>query len=262
MHPSFRWLIWPTCLFPFSAIAQTSVLPDIRLDPQDIISSKVTEFGQRSITVQKLDPVRMEEKVPAASFRMAPPATATAGEAGSQGSDEVSALKPSRTFSFGASVYIQDNSRPEDAVTDLHFPATNGRPAVSFWVKANFLWMSGFSRVEGENEDLDYFMVVSAVTGKLPADVAAEDWTTSHYRLAEGTPTEEQVAVVQRLLDFYHAPGRQERLRTAYEARQRESALHAAERAANPPEAKGLIIRHWRLDASGRPGTSAAGGAR
>ncbi|RYD24996.1 MAG: hypothetical protein EOP87_25190, partial [Verrucomicrobiaceae bacterium] len=158
MHRPFRLLVLPTCLLPFSAIAQTGVRPDIRLDPQDIVSSKATELGQRRITVQKLDPVRMEEKVPTASFRMAV-AQAVAPEAESAGSAEAPDTKPTRTFMFGASVYIPDESQPEDAITHLHFPAAAGRPAVSFWVKANFLWMSGVSRIEMENQNLDFFMV-------------------------------------------------------------------------------------------------------
>ncbi len=218
-----------------------SELPSLEILPQDILSSHTVHDGIRDLTLQKLDPAAMEDQrlslPPAVLFRSAPPV------AEMEPPEEPADNRPVHTLILGASVHIADESHPEQAVTRLQF-WNNGRD-VSFWIPANALWLSGHGEVTTDAARFHLLLAVSQVSGDSTAP-AFSSLPPGGFVVAEGEPSQEETAAVRALLDFYQRDT--QLLRTQYEARRAQAAAAEAERAANPPEKRPVIMHYWRAD--------------
>lgn len=77
---------------------------------------------------------------------------------------------------------------------------------------------------------------------------------TSSIRFVGERPSDEALALIRALLTYYDANKLQ--LEVSYEQRMADCEERQRELLANPPEAKNLIIRHWRLDQRRMPTSS------
>lgn len=236
----------PLILFPLLASAAEPP-HSLEILPRDILSTKVTTEGKRRIIIQELDPRAMAEKE--RRLRPAPVAPPIpAPELPSEPRDE----KPLRHLSLGASVHIPDPARPENAVTHLQlWPTGGGAPVASLWVNANFLWLTGLPHeIETATARHTLLLIASQGSGPVPENLPFPADGKATLLIAQGDPTEEQLEPIDQLLALYDRD--KARLRGNHERRQREAAAAEAERRANPPENKDLIIRYWRTDPAGR----------
>lgn len=242
MNPCHSSLLF-ACGLAVASATEPAAPPPLEVLPEDILSTRTTHDGLRSVTLQQLDPAAMEDQRIALEPVVPPQADPEPAE---EGQEEPADQRPVVIVSLGASVHIPDPAHPEQAVTRLQF--WNAGRDVSLWVPANFLWISGHGDIGTETIRYSVLMAVSEGSGD-PAVPEFSSLPTGGFVAAEGEPTAEEAAAVRALLDFYQQDT--QGLRLQYEARRAQGAAAAAERAANPPEKKNVILRYWRTDAAG-----------
>jgi hypothetical protein len=219
-----------------------SELPALEVLPQDSLSTRTVHDGKRQVTLQKLDPAAMEDQrlalPPSVLSRPVPPL------AEPENAEEAPDPRPVHTLMLGAGVHIPDKAPPEQAVT--HLQLQNHGRGVSLWVPANFLWLSGHGEIATETARCSLLMMVSEGIGGSDAVPSFSSLPPGGFVVAEGEPTAEETAAVRILLDHYHRDTQS--LRARYEAHLAQAVAAAAERAANPPERKPVVMRYWRVD--------------
>lgn len=232
------------CGLAVASATEPAAPPPLEVLPQDILTTRTTHDGLRSVTVQQLDPAAMEDH----RLALAPvvPPQANGEPPAEEGQEETADQRPVVTLTLGASVHVPDPEHPEQAVTRLQFWSA-GRDVV-LWIPANFLWLSGHGDFGTETVRYSVLMAVSEGSGA-PSAPAFSSLPTGGFTVAEGEPTAEEAAAVRALLDFYQQDT--QGLRARYEIRRAQAAAAAVERAANPPEKKNIILRYWRTDAAG-----------
>ncbi len=245
-------------LFPLSLHAESPAPPPpLEVSPQNIIGTKVSHDGNRLVICQQLDPVAMAAKTEALRPPPVPAPTVTPPQLG-EGEDE----RPLIHHFLGASVIIPDRARPELAYTflQIHDPQA-GAPPVSLWTNINFLWLTG-GVLEVETADgirHSFMLMASCGTEEVPPNLPFPEDGSPGLVIADGNPSDKQLAPLDALLERYARD--RDVLRATYDARLAEGARIEAERRANPPEKKDLLIRWWRADDAARAG-NAEGGAR
>ena len=78
------------------------------------------------------------------------------------------------------------------------------------------------------------------------------------FVITSGDPTAETLASIQSLHDLYN--NEHDRLKAAYEGRERAQRLHEAKLKANPPQLKNIVLNYWRSDSAAK--TAGKGAAR
>lgn len=228
------------------------------LEPADIVSTTVVQDGERTITYQKLDAGRMAEKIALAeaSRKAAAAVEVPADPSPADPADEM----PVRTVMFGAGVLVADPARPENALSEIRlWPQDGPGQPFTLWANANFLWLTGIGEVIHGGTRHHLMAMISPGVSEVPENLTFPQENGAGYVVTEGNPTAEDLAPVQALLDRYNDPAERARLRAAYEARLAGYAAREAERRANPPEKKDLLIRYWIPSTSTVP---REGGAR
>ena len=66
-------------------------------------------------------------------------------------------------------------------------------------------------------------------------------------------PTPQTLASIQSLHDLYN--NEHDRLKEAYDGRERAQRQHEAELKANPPQPKDIVLNYWRIDSKDQPKT-------
>lgn len=244
-------------ILPLSLNAETPAPPQLEISPQDIIAARTIHDGNRLVISQQLDPETMAAKLEALQPPPAPTPPAQLPQLEGDGNE-----KPLMHHFLGASVIIPDRAHPERAYTflQIHDPKT-GAPPVSLWANVNFLWLTGgvldVQTADGIRHS--FMLMASGGTEEVPPNLPFPEDGSPGLVIAEGNPTEHQLAPLDAILERYSRERVQ--LREIYERRLREAAAAEAARLANPPEKKDLLIRWWRADDAART-QAAEGGAR
>lgn len=227
--------------------------------PEDVLESKTVDLGQRQITTEKIAPLELPP-VP----EPAPPPDPLAPEVQQQ-IHELGEKHPDSTLVFiGATVFRS---------ADLPGPRTlvrvwdqESKSSYSCWSSANWNWLGGIGGVQGEDGrqyvlimshgvmDIDRWSEFMEEQGKEFAAPALPEFAAGEatFVVSEGSPTAEALAPVTALHQLYNKDG--EKLRAAFEGRERARQEREELLRTNPPRPKNIVIRHWRMDEAGREG--------
>lgn len=211
----------------------------------DILYSQKRKLAQRDITFQRLKPISLPalpEQTAAQDAEM-PPSVESPAE-----------RKSFKVVMLGASVNIPDGN-PEHARTLVQIWNGQSGQYSSLWVNANFLWLTGFAEFESAGTIYSLLLAVSRGSDEVPS-LSFPSETEASIIIEKGQPSAEDLAPINALLKLYNDPAEREKLKTAFEGRLRESQRLEAERAANPPEKRPLVLQYWRLDDAGLEGRS------
>ncbi|NQW99129.1 hypothetical protein HQ447_00620, partial [bacterium] len=145
------------------------------------------------------------------------------------------------------------------------WPQAEGQP-LTVWSSADFALLSGFSTFADSADSTTSLLMMWSVTN-------LDDRTAFHAKFARpfktpeipefppgkatfvissGTPGPQSLASLQSLYDLYN--NEYERLKTAYEGRERAQRLHEAELKANPPQLKDIVLNYWFTDSAEQAG--------
>ena len=164
----------------------------------------------------------------------------------------------------GATVYRFDDS-PSRSLVQLWHQA-EGEP-VTIWSSADFALLSGFSTFSDSADSTTSLMMMWSVTNldtrtalqtKFSRQFKAPDFPDfppgkATYVIASGNPTPQTLASIQSLHDLYN--NEHDRLKEAYDGRERAQRQHEAELKANPPQPKDIVLNYWRIDSKDQPKT-------
>ena len=236
--------------------------PEFIVPEKDILETKIHEQGGRQITVRKISPIALPQPAKIA----APPAPDN--PAIQERVVEVQAEHPDQELLFvGATVFHAKDATVRSLVQI--WPQGKGLP-VTFWSSADFSLLSGFASFAGSDgethslimswstEEIDTMAGFIEKQGRaygiskapeLPAGKAT-------FAVTSEKPTDETLASIQSLHDLYN--NEHDRLKTAYQGRERARIQHEAELKAHPPKPKDIVLNYWRIE---RP-ASAKGGAK
>lgn len=231
--------------------------PRIVFEAEDVLQSRSVALGERWVTFQKVKPLGL------------PPLPEP------QAIDRESAVSPfdledrkERKFVFvGATAYqTSDDARPRSFV---RFWPTPGGEAVSLWMNANMLYMTGFADYETETTRYSLLMAITPVHVDLMKKWAARsgreyqepeppefpDENKTSIVIVGGNPTEEELAPIRALASLYDTD--KDRLKAAYMNRKQQAEEQARIERENPSEKKNIVLRYWRLDEAGQVGAQA-----
>lgn len=234
--------------------------PRLVFQPDDVIASRYKELGERVVTFQKVAPIELPPLPEPASAEGVLPDT----EALAQAREEYQ----KRRFVFlGASAYVSTQNPDQPRSYVRIWPSRPNAEPIGIWVNANFLWLTGFAEVEAGDTIYSLLMAISSTEVDNPAKVAAKlrrdsaapeapefDDTQASFVVAEGSPTEEDLAPIRALVALYNKD--KERLRLAYQGRMEAAEERARELRENPPAKKNIVVRYWRLDQAGQNGAT------
>ena len=227
--------------------------------PEDVLESKTVEVGERQITTEKIAPLKLPP-IP----EPAPPPDPLSPEV-QQRIHELSAQYRETTLVFlGATIFHSaDLPGPRTLVRVWDQESKSG---YSCWSSANWNWLGGIGGFQGKdgrqyalimshsNMDIDRWSEFMERHGKeyiappVP-ELPAGDAT---FVVTDGTPPEDALAPVIALHQLYNKDW--EKLKAAYEGRERARLEREEFLRANPPRPKNIVIRHWRMDEAGQQG--------
>ena len=208
---------------------------------RNILGTTTQEQGGRTITIQKIKPIALP----------APPTANIGNQAPSDGQAASGAGHPTtRMLSLGATVYRFKDNPPRTLVQ--YRPQPDGEP-VTFWSSADFALISGIQGIVAA-DGLTYrlFMAWSttdntrAAATSVPNIPVFPDGPAS-FAIVGTPPADPSVlAPIQSLHDLYNSEF--QRLKTAYEGRERARLLYEADLKANPPKPKNIVLNYWRTE--------------
>ena len=229
--------------------------PRLVFEPDDIIATRIKDLGERQVTFQKVAPIELPP--------IPEPAPTVEGAGAQDFSDQLGDLKEHQFVFVGASAYVAADAPDQPRSYVRYWPTPGGEP-IGLWINANLLWMTGFAEFETDEKVYSLLMAISRVDLQRQAEIATRfgqehqapempefpDETKASFVVVEGTPTGQELAPIQAMVDLYNSD--KERLRIAYEGRLEAAEERVRELRENPPEKKNLLIRYWRLDAAGQ----------
>ncbi len=222
----------------------------------DILRTETHQQGGRHITIQQINPIELPLP-PRANVPL--PGVANAGA--SQTTAEDAASVSTAGFSFvGATVFHPQDSTPR---TFVNFSPQGQVATVSFWSTADFAYLSGFSSFIG-TDGIDRSLIMTwdrqeigslsdLMTGSGASDLGIPvmpplQTGAATFAIISGQPSQEIITAIRSLHDLYN--NEYDRLKTAYEGRERARIAEEAELKAHPPAPKDLVIRYWDIQAA------------
>jgi hypothetical protein len=229
--------------------------PEYHVAARDILSTNTHQQGGRKITIREIKPIALPPPPPPAEI------TASVPDAEfSQRLAEYRETHPKNELLFlGATVFRSKDSPPR---TLVRWWPQGANGTITFWSSADFALIAGginsFEDTAGDthhmlmgwgNVDIDRMAELYAAKGReydapvLPAFL--EGQATFHIA-GDTKPTAEELVVIQSLHDVYNSE--LERLRTAYEGRERVRIEREEYLKANPPQPKDITLNFWRTE--------------
>ena len=225
-------------------------LPKFIVPAENVLASKSIQQGGRQITFQKIAPIALPPSV------IAPPIDITDPAIQARVADFQEDTPADEFLFVGATIFKLKDAAPLTLVNT--WPQGQGEPIV-FWSSADFGLLSGFSSYVGSDEiTRSLFMMWSASEHETRYDLENElgpdgpklpDLPTgkANFQIVSGNPSPQTLIGIQSLHDLYN--NEYERLLTAYQGRERARLEKEAERKANPPQPKDIVINYWRIEA-------------
>jgi hypothetical protein len=228
--------------------------PVYHVAARDVLSSSTHEQGGRTITIQEIKPIDLPPTPPPAV------ATAAPSEELKQRLAEYRATHPrSGMFFLSATVFRSKDAPPRSLVR--YWPEGKGE-TITFWSSADFALIAGginsFADTSGNthamlmgwgNVDIDRMAQHYTAKGReydAPDLPEFPEGKATFQIIGDTEPTAEERAVIQSLHDIYNSE--LERLRTAYEGRERARIEREEYLKANPPQPKDITLNFWRTE--------------
>ncbi|NQX01944.1 hypothetical protein HQ447_14905 [bacterium] len=239
--------------------------PKFIVAAKDVLETTTHQQGGRTITVRKIAPISLP---PPPEITAAPSVDLTDPAVQARIAKFRAANHHQRMLLVGATVYRFNDSPPRSQVQI--WPQAEGEP-LTVWSSADFALLSGFSTFADSADSTTSLLMMWSVTN-------LDDRTAFHTKfarsfkapeipqfspgkatfvIASGNPTPQSLASLQSLHDLYN--NEYERLKTAYEGRERAQRLHEAELKANPSQPKDIVLNYWFTDSAEQAGQ---GGSR
>ena len=222
----------------------------------DILESKVHQRGGRTITIHKIKPIALPPPPDPA------PQSLAAADPAFQ--ERLAAFKEAHPKSdmvmLGATVYRFKDSPPRTLVN--YWPEGSGK-SITFWSSADFALISGiYSSVATDGETRSMFMMwssteVDRIAERLSAhgrkydgpNIPAFPDGLATFTIVGTPPADPTVLVpIQSLHDLYNSEFN--RLKTAWDCRERARIEHEAYLKAHPPQPKNITLNYWRTEKS------------
>ena len=257
-------LIDPIAIQPTSSDAPAPEPERLKIDTEDILSSKVVYREGQKFTIQEIVPIDLPP-IPEAPA----PQPLTAEELAARNA-RIAQADPQRTLMLSCTVY--DGTR-----TIITWNSQGVTPMQTYkaWSNVNFHHFDSLRRFKKNSttymlmfmigdEDTARAAAHSARAGKtysppiipeLPADSA----TSPGFQVIQGNPSADELAPLYGLHEIYRENHNE--LIAEHQRLTLERAQKAAERLANPPDPKpDIIIQHWTIEP--KENTNEAGGAQ
>lgn len=228
--------------------------PEFIVPAKDILDTTTHEQEGRTITIRQIKPIALPPPPP--------PAETTVAEADAEFSQRLAEYReahPKNELLFlGATVFRSKDSPPRTLVR--YWPAGTGE-SVTFWSSADFALIAGaiqsFVDSAGEthsmimgwgNVDIDRMSELRAAKGLEYDAPDMPDFPEGKatYQIVGNQPTAEELVAIQSLHDLYNSEF--ERLKTAYEGREKARIQREAELKANPPKPQDITLNYWRTE--------------
>ncbi len=227
--------------------------PEFPISRKDVLATAVHEQGGRTITIREIKPIALPP----------PPAevvVAKADEEFSQRLSEYREANPRNELLFlGATVFRPKDSPPR---TLVRWWPQGSKETITFWSSADFALIAGginsFADSAGNNHqlmmgwgnvDIERITQLYAANGRDYDTPDLPDLTEGKATFqieGEHQPSPDEIVVIQSLHDIYN--NELERLRTAYEGRERARLEREEYLKANPPQPKDITINYWRTE--------------
>jgi hypothetical protein len=228
--------------------------PEYHIAARDILDTTTHQQGGRTITIRQIKPIDLPPlPVPV----VAAPVEVDAEYA--QRLAEYREAHPKSDLLFlSAMVYRSKDSPPRTLVR--YWPGGKDGD-ITFWSSADFALIAGginsFVDSAGDNHylmmawskvDIERMAELYAAKGReydvpdMPEFVEGK----ASYQVTGEQPDAESLAPIQALHDLYNSE--YERLKTAYEGRERSRNEREAYLKANPPQPKDITLNYWRTE--------------
>jgi hypothetical protein len=227
---------------------------------RDILATTTHQQGGRTITIRKIKPIALPpppEPTPVPLAATDPAFQERLAEF-KERLAAYRALHPrSDTLFLSATVYRSEGVAPRTFVR--YWPGgTNGE--ISFWSSADFALISGihsFADSAGKTHDLfmgwgysdtDRMTAMLASRGREyhPPVIPGFPAGPATYAIVGTAPAAELLMPIQALHDLYN--NEYERLKTAYEGRERARIEREAYLKAHPPQPRDITLNYWRTE--------------
>ena len=238
--------------------------PGFIIPKADILESTIHEQGGRKIIVREISPIELP----------APPSppSSEAVEISPAFKARIAALRAKHPkdeiIRLSATVYRSKESAPRTLAT--YWPNGDEKP-VTLWSSADFSLLWGFASfvgTDGKTRSLMMTWSTLDIAGRnrfheklgrpyIAPKIPELPPGKATFVITSGDPTVEGLASIQAIHDLYN--NEHDRLKTAYEGRERAQRLHEAELKANPPQPKDIVINYWLTDSkdqANRKGTT------
>jgi hypothetical protein len=257
-------LIDPIALQPTSSDAPAPEPERLKIDSEDILSSKVVYREGQKFTIQEIVPIDLPP-IPAAPA----PQPLTAEELAARDA-RIAQADPQRTLMLSCTVY-------DDTRTLITWNSQGVTPMQTYkaWSNVNFHHFDSLRRFKKNrttymlmfmvgDEDTARAAARAARAGKtysppLIPELPADSSTEPRFQVIQGNPSAEELAPLFGLHEIYRENHNE--LIAEHQRLTLERAQKAAERLANPPDPKpDIIIQHWTIDPSAHPPITIEGG--
>lgn len=229
--------------------------PEYHIAARDVLSTVSHEQGGRTITIREIKPIALPPPPPPAEITASQPDTEF-----SQRLAEYRENHPKNDLLFlGATVFRSKDSPPR---TLVRWWPQGGHDTITFWSSADFALIAGginsFADKAGDthhmlmgwgNVDIDRMAELYAARGReydapqLPVFLEGQ----ATFQIAgDAKPTADELTVIESLHEIYNRE--LERLRTAYEGRERARIEREEYIKANPPRPKDITLNFWRTE--------------
>jgi hypothetical protein len=227
--------------------------PPATLDikPEDILSTKVRDLGDRKLVIQKVVPYDLSAYAPSPESVVSVAVDETPAKL-------PEAIRETEFVFIGATVYTSKD-QPDQPRTLVQLWPQGSKEPITCWSSANWNWLAGFGSFQG-TDGRHYALIMSHSTEDVermeelhqrfggtyqsptPPEFPAGRAT---FQVTSGASDAETLAPLQALHDLYNAESAQ--LQAAHEAREAANKQQEAERLANPPQPKDITLRYWRI---------------
>ena len=257
-------LIDPLVKEPGAANAPAPEPERLKIDTEDILSSKVVYREGQKFTIQEIVPIDLPP-IPAAPA----PKLLTAEELAARDA-RIAQADPQRTLMLSCTVH--DGTR-----TLITWSSQGVTPVQTYkaWSNVNFHHFDSLRRFKKNrttyilmfmtgDEDTARAAARAARAGKtysppIIPELPADSSTAPRFQVIQGNPSADELAPLYGLHEIYQE--NHSELIAEHQRLTHERAQKAAERLANPPDPKpDIIIQHWTIEP--KENTNEAGGAQ
>jgi hypothetical protein len=234
--------------------------PEFHISKREILDTATHEQGGRTITIRQIKPIALPPPPPPVAQPMA-----AADSAFSQRLAEYRDEHPKSCLLFlGATVFRSKDSAPR---TLVRYWPEGTREAITFWSSADFALIAGginsfvdsaadthYLIMGWSNVEIELMTELKSARGLDQGEPALPDFSDdiASFQIAGKQPAAEDIAPIQALHDLYNSE--LERLRTAFEGREKARIEHEAYLKANPPQPKNITLNYWRTEKSATKG--------